>query len=161
MKKIIYSNNMTMKTTTTNTFNSIITILLFSVSYIAYSQQHHSKEDFEKIEAAKIAHITQQTSLTPQQAEDFWPLYNEYSEKRRALKHERKELMHQSETVSDDKEILKSMTRMDELREMEIALDKAYRKKFLLILSPNQVMKLYKAEKEFYRMIMKKLHEED
>ena len=153
MKKIIYSNNMTMKTTTTNTFNSIITILLFSVSYIGYSQQHHSKEDFEKIEAAKIAHITQQTSLTPQQAED--------SEKRRALKHERKELMHQSETVSDDKEILKSMTRMDELREMEIALDKAYRKKFLLILSPNQVMKLYKAEKEFYRMIMKKLHEED
>lgn len=140
----------------------ITTCILLIIALKGYTQHHHhSKEEFEKIEAAKIAHITTAVGLTPNQAEDFWPLYNEYSQKRRELKHERKDLMRNSDQLTDDKLILKSFDRIDELRLMELNLDQAYRKKFLIILSPNQVMKLYRAEKEFFRMIMRKIHEEE
>ncbi len=139
------------------------TLCLLLITIISGFSQHPqcSKEDFEKIEAAKIAHITTAVGLTPSQAEDFWPLYNEYSKKRRELKHERKELMRKSESLTEDNLILTTITRIDELRMMELNLDQAYRKKFLIILSPTQVMNLYRAEKEFYRMIMRKIHEED
>lgn len=141
----------------------ILTSCILFITIISGLSQHHthSQVDFEKIEAAKIAHITTAINLTPSQAESFWPLYNEYSKKRRELKHERKSVMRNSENLTDDKVILESFTKIDELRSMELNLDKAYRKKFLLIISPNQVMQLYRAEKEFYRMIMRKIHEDD
>ena len=140
----------------------LIICALLLTTITSYGQHHHhTKEEFQKIEAAKIAHITTEVGLTPSQAEDFWPLYNEYSKKRRELKHERKTLIRNSENLTDDKVILETFNKVDELRVKELNLDQAYRKKFLIILSPNQVMNLYRAEKEFFRMIMRKIHDDD
>src|SRR5882762_2227256 len=36
----------------------------------------------EKIKAARIGLITQRLNLTPEQAQKFWPLYNEFVQKR-------------------------------------------------------------------------------
>lgn len=144
--------------------NKLLTSLcvLLLCTLTSYAQHHnHTKEEFEKIEAAKIAHITTEVGLTPKQAEDFWPLYNEYSKKRRELKHKRRSLIRNSESITDDKVVLETFTKTDELKKMEFELDQAYRKRFLLILTPSQVMKLYRAEKDFFRMIMRKIHEEE
>lgn len=40
----------------------------------------------EKIEALKIAFITQQLNLTPEEAQKFWPIYNTYKEELAALR---------------------------------------------------------------------------
>src|SRR5437879_9747223 len=39
----------------------------------------------EKIKAARIGLITQRLGLTPEQAQKFWPIYNEFSQKRTEL----------------------------------------------------------------------------
>src|SRR6187402_1009585 len=39
-----------------------------------------------KIQAARVAYITDQLALTPEEAEKFWPIYREFSEKRRGLR---------------------------------------------------------------------------
>ena len=42
----------------------------------------------EKVEAHKIAFITNELNLTPEESQKFWPIYNEYSAKERDLRPE-------------------------------------------------------------------------
>ena len=46
----------------------------------------------EEIEAQKRAYFTEKLNLTVEEAEKFWPLYNEFQDKRRALRAKRREL---------------------------------------------------------------------
>ena len=39
-----------------------------------------------KIQAARVAYITDQLALTPEEAEKFWPIYREFSVKRKELR---------------------------------------------------------------------------
>lgn len=114
----------------------------------------------EKIRAAKVAFISEKLNLSPMEAEDFWPLYNEYSSKRRTLRREKRQLQKQSQNIQgDDALILKNMDRIEEIQMQEVALDKSYRKRFLIILTPEQVMTLYQAEREFLKMLKDKIKE--
>ncbi len=66
--------------------------LIFS-SWMCFTVQAQDAEELpqqdvsakEKIKAARIGLITQRLSLTPEQAEKFWPIYNEFTQKRRGL----------------------------------------------------------------------------
>ena len=44
----------------------------------------------DKIQAARVAYITDQLALTPEEAEKFWPIYREFSEKRREVRQQLK-----------------------------------------------------------------------
>ena len=59
----------------------LITTFIVLVTFSGFSQK--SDKSLEKIESAKIALITQRLDLTPDQAEKFWPIYNEYAHKLR------------------------------------------------------------------------------
>src|SRR5580693_4639131 len=39
-----------------------------------------SAQNGERIQALKIAYLTKQLNLTPEEAERFWPVYNQYTE---------------------------------------------------------------------------------
>ena len=65
--------------------NIIYGFLLFILSInIIQAQEHRSKE--ERIQALKVAFITEELDLTPEQSQGFWPLYNELQGKLRQLK---------------------------------------------------------------------------
>ena len=57
----------------------IIGILIFGSTF---SQDSTSPEARRKIQAARIALISERLGLTPEQAEKFWPVYREFSQKR-------------------------------------------------------------------------------
>lgn len=57
--------------------NTAFLFLFFIASHLAAQQE--SKH--EKLEALKIAFITEKLSLTTKEAQNFWPVYNEYSQK--------------------------------------------------------------------------------
>ena len=61
---------------------SLLILLLFTS--LGFSQGFRDKK--EKIKALKIAFISQKLSLTTEQAEKFWPIYNKYEDKIVALK---------------------------------------------------------------------------
>ena len=63
----------------------IIIIFLLCSSELSWAQDKAAEQ---KIQAARIALITERLGLTPEQAEKFWPLYNEFSQKRKGLRQE-------------------------------------------------------------------------
>ncbi|HPQ59614.1 MAG TPA: hypothetical protein PK499_13120, partial [Flavobacteriales bacterium] len=49
-------------------------------------------ERLQEIKAQKSAYLTQKMGLTPEEAQQFWPLYNEYDGKLEALRREMREV---------------------------------------------------------------------
>src|SRR5690349_7750029 len=65
-----------------------------SVSALAQDAEEVPQQDLtakEKIQAARIGLITQRLGLTSEQAEKFWPIYNEFTQKRTDLRKQYKD----------------------------------------------------------------------
>lgn len=58
----------------------VLLMVLFSTFSFA---QDRSKR--EKIKTLKVAFITERLNLSTNEAQSFWPLYNDYEEKRESL----------------------------------------------------------------------------
>jgi len=72
-------------------FIAVIIGLTFSQKILAQKNQN---DDIEKlVQSQKIAFFTDKIGLTPEEAEKFWPIYNEYWEKKNKIYVERKKTM--------------------------------------------------------------------
>ena len=64
-----------------------LVLLLFPVISIAQNRQGGGGGDrLQKIHSAKIGMITERLNLTPEQAPQFWAVFNEYENKKIDLK---------------------------------------------------------------------------
>ncbi|WP_187696203.1 hypothetical protein, partial [Xanthovirga aplysinae] len=114
----------------------------------------------EKIKSARVAMITEKLDLSPQQSEVFWPLYNEFNNKKEELeKRQRKTQKLAKQEISDSK-AQKEIQSIFVLKQQILDLEKSYYKKFGETLTPQQVFKLGQAEKDFRKLIIKKIREE-
>lgn len=125
----------------------------------ALAQQSHKEQRHEKIEAARIAHITSQLSLSPEQAQKFWPVYNELTQKRDAIRDEQRRVMHAMRDRSPSPEEAKSAisTHLRLEKEEAVLEEEYYGSKLQKVLEPRQILQLMKAEHEFKRMLLQRL----
>lgn len=117
------------------------------------------QEKMEKFKAMKVEYITTQLDLTPEEAEKFWPIYNEFMEQIHALEIDRKKAMREArkkETVSDV-EIERLIALNFDTDQKILDLRRKYDTRFRKVLSIQKVGKLYRAEEEFKREVMRKL----
>jgi Spy/CpxP family protein refolding chaperone len=148
----------------------IITALTFLlvVSAGALAQQkarpqHHSKErpSKEKINSLKIAYITEKLELTSDEAQKFWPIYNEFETKKDLLFAEKRQLRKvKKENVDEnlsDEEIEKSITSKFKIEQKELDLDKEYFSNFKEVLPLTKVNKLYHAQEQFKKELLQKI----
>ena len=122
------------------------------------TKERHRKEMSEKIKASKIAFITEQVKLTPEEAEKFWPVYNEMEAKKEDITHNLMDRFRGKEERPEptDDEALEIMNQRLSLEEKLLDLKAEYQEKFLDILSPVKILKLYEAEDKFRRQLMER-----
>lgn len=126
-----------------------IVALVLSLSGLAQK----GKQD--KVEALKVSFITQKVSLTTQEAQSFWPVYNEYSDK---IKHSRRNFRTQYGAVNDfktEKEAEDYLYAELKLKQTELELHKEYFEKFKKIIGSKKTGLLRLAEEEFKKEIIK------
>ena len=66
----------------------VIALLALAVSFSAMAQKPQGPQkgqDHERFEAEKVAYITQQLSLTVEEAQAFWPVYNQAVKEQREV----------------------------------------------------------------------------
>lgn len=140
------------------TYTALVSLLIFACGF-TIAQPGSGKE---KIESLKIAFITKRLDLTSKEAQQFWPLYNEYHQKRDDLKivqrQNRKNLKENYEGLSD-KEIESMIDDDIALKQKDLDLQKELHKKLKLVLSAKKIGLLYKAEEDFKRELLKQLKE--
>lgn len=123
-------------------------LLLFTLSTIIVTAQPGQRG--EKVHSLKIAYLSEQLNLSPAVAEKFWPIYNQYEEEMQSLVRERKQ---KNDTRSVD----------DILDQEQKALDikRKYSALFLKVIDNNQLNKLYRAEKEFRQMVLRRAQQRE
>src|SRR5690606_28771359 len=111
----------------------------------------HHKPDREHFKTMKIAYLTEKLSLTPEEAEKFWPVYNEYTEKKTSIhkefRQDKKEAMADNELT--DAEAEKAINERIIVKQKELDLEKEYLAKFKAVLPVKKVGLLYHAEENF------------
>ena len=137
-------------------------VLAFSIMYGSYSVNAQEETKHERLESARVAFITQRVDLKPDQAQKFWPVYNEFSDKRKEIKKALRKLRTGDIPADVSEEELKAdIRKMMDYKQKELNLEKEYFDKFLTVISAKQVVQLIKAEKDFMVAIYKRLAEKD
>jgi len=119
------------------------------------------KDRHEKIDAAKTAYLADKMNLTPDQAQKFWPLYNEFDAKRQEFRKKGRRLKEDNLDNYSEAQLREAMNNMMEARQQELNLEKEYLEKFQKVISLRQVATMYKAEKEFMKVLLNKLNDDN
>ena len=136
--------------------NTAFLFLFFIASNLVAQQE--SKH--EKLEAMKIAFITEKLSLTTKEAQNFWPIYNEFSQKIEKLrKTKRSDLGELKINIenSSDKEIEALLSDVFDAKTKEIELQKEYYSKYTKVLPIKKVALLYQSEHQFKKELLKRI----
>lgn len=145
-------------------FLTALVILIPGNEIFAQKHSHNKshKEKREKWRTEKIAFITDKVDLTPEEAQAFWPVYNELEQKRWDAQSTRRHLerkVREAEESLSEKEIIKLTREFAGSLEKESDLYVRYNEKFLEVLPPHKVLKLYKAENEFKMYMIRKFRD--
>ena len=136
-----------------NTKMLIITMLC---PLFILGQNHRMDKKREKIEVQKIAFITKQLDLTPEEAQKFWPVYNQFSDARKQLHEQHKKNRKNIDDLSDS-EIEQVIDDHIILDQKELDIKKKYHAEFKKVLSNKKIAKLYHSEDQFRRELLKRI----
>jgi len=149
---------MNLKRSTKAQYGILILLLMSFFSINSASAQRRSEDEMRKIQDAKVAIITNRLSLTPEQSAGFWPVYNEFSQKRRDIHRSQRKIINEKKAEGKtDEQVLNNLKEVQDLRQQELDLDKEYQNRFLKVITASQVIELYKAERTFNDMLIQRL----
>jgi hypothetical protein len=140
--------------------NNILVAFVLLISVNSFGQGGRLlKEKKEQIKAMKVAYITSELSLTPEEAAKFWPLYNAFEDKQHEIRAQKlKGYLDRIDDESFDNVSEKEAATL--LAQMESTEDELHqaKKKFIAslkgVISPLKILKLKKAEEGFNRKLL-------
>ena len=142
---------------------TLIPLLLFFISIATFAQDGPLRERFrekkEQIKSLKVAYITNELNLTPDEAAKFWPLFNAFEDKQQEIrKLKLKGYLDRADNNTIDRLSEKEASSM--LSQMESTEDELYqlKKKFVAnlkgVLPATKILKLKKAEEQFSKKLL-------
>ena len=138
-----------------NNFKLLIVLCLLLATSQIFAQH---KPDKDKIKSLKVAFLTERLDLTSKEAQIFWPVYNEFEEKREAMRErehtEIREKMWNSESLSE-KEASELINHYLRFEEEEEELDKNFIESIREVIPAKKTLMLLRSEYEFKRQLLK------
>ena len=121
------------------------------------SAQGRPGEGIQRVQAMKVAYITQRMNLTPEEAEKFWPLQNEFEA-------EQKKIRAQYRPGSDlsalsDAEIEQAVVNLFEMEEQITRLKRNYFARFKRVVPVRKLALYYRAETDFNKRLLQSLQQ--
>lgn len=139
-------------------FRKCMWIILFvgACSAVAMAQRNTDVRD-NKIQAYRVAVFTEVLHLSPSEAEGFWPIFNEYLDKREEIQAQLKPTT-QLDGMNDN-EVEDYVKKYFDLRQRELDLEKDLGQRLRKVLPVRKIAKIPVAEREFREALVKKLQE--
>ena len=134
----------------------ILVILITITSVIAGLAQGQGKLA-DRVRALRAEVYTRVLNLSSDEAEKFWPIFNEYADNKENLQ---KQLKPESDIDGmSDQEVEDYVKKYFEVRQKEFDLEKELVQKLRKVLPIRKIAKLPKAEREFRESLLKRLQE--
>ena len=134
---------------------------LFFLLTVLSGLSQDREERIERVKALRVAFISDKLQLTPDEAQRFWPIFNQFDDKQSDLQKEKRQLMiklqSENTTTLSEKESAKLMEE-DERLENEIQNNRRKLVKDLQGVIPNQkILMLRQIEVEFKQKLLKQI----
>jgi len=138
---------------------ALITLFMITSGNSIFAQHEDFQKKKQEIDAEKIAHITIKLNLTPEEAQVFWPVYNEYKNQMegemKAWRGEKGTIDYEKISDKDASSLAdKQIIHMQKMLEIK----KNYYAKFKQVLPPKKLLKFYDAEHGQGRHHQKQIH---
>ena len=135
-------------------------ILLISITTIA-QPGNRSGERRENIESQKIAFITSKLDLTPEEAQKFWPVYNQCQKQRKDIRDQNKPKSADGKRPNidemSDKEVEELINKRLDANQKELDIQQNCLEQYKRVLPIKKIAKLFQAEKQFKRELLKQM----
>jgi hypothetical protein len=120
-----------------------------------------TEEQIERFNQERKKYFTEKLELTEPEAKAFWPLYNDYSNRKMKIAEEERNTFmysHQNAENLSEKEISEILDKIHRLKGEAYELEREYyHTRFPSVLTPRKVLKLYKVEWDFRRHLIKEI----
>ena len=114
----------------------------------------------EKIKAARIAFITERLELTPEEAERFWPVYREFTNKRMELKQRFEQAKKNPPADKSPEQYNNDLVELGlKLKQEELNIEKDYSRKIMDVVPAQKLMALQKAEDDFRKLLIQQIQQ--
>lgn len=140
-----------------------IALILLPIAMSAQKPTQRERRAWMKeMQQYKNDYISRKLELTEDQKAKFLPLYNRMEEEERAIAEQTARMerdVRKKGDAASDLEYEKAAEAQFELKAKESQIELKYFREFKTVLSPKQLLKLKRAERDFSRELMKKHHE--
>jgi len=113
----------------------IIIAFAFTTGFAMAQEDVPSEKKQQNIEALKIAFISKELALTPEEAQKFWPVYNQYSKELKSILRDEKDVLARDEKV--------------------LNLRKGYKDQFAKVLGQERMNGVFNSEGRFRQLLIK------
>ena len=129
--------------------------LLLGGHFLASGQsQKLNRPPNPKIRALKIQVVTKNMNLSTAQKKQFLPLYTTYANELLVVYRQKHALRHNANVSSDF--VVNERLRLDQ---QIVSIKEKYKSRFLEIISPEQLEKMYQGEDEFKQLLIQRLQQ--
>ncbi len=118
----------------------IISFIFVSQFLTAQVETQPENKNQENIEALRVAFITKELELTPDEAQKFWPVYNQYARQMHTI-------------VKEDQDII-------DRDEKVLNLRKQYKDEFIKIIGQPRMNRMFGAEGRFRKLLIKRMYKQ-
>ncbi len=146
-------------------------ILLSALGTILFTAPLFGQDEDEKggrserhreIKAQQSAYLTKRMSLSPEEAQRFWPIHNRFDEEMDAQRRSSREAMRSLKDGTrslTEAEATRLLEQRLTLQELELTLRKRYDAEFRKAIGAVKTLELYRAERDFHREMLKHMRD--
>lgn len=141
---------------------NLILILCLLSAQLTIQAQGNRDGIRDRIKSERIAFLTKEMNLSPEDAQRFWPVVNKYSsELEEAKKNQRRLRIQTYPNVNklSNQELEKYLKDELELNQKIHSLEQAMHKELTTVISPLLHVKYYQAERKFRMELLKRIKE--
>lgn len=139
-----------------------LVFFLFIIISVPFTNSTAQNPNLEKLNDYKIGFFTRKLNLSSQEAEKFWPVYNDYQRQRNQIQVEKLKLnrnFNQNGSTLSDKELEEMGDKYVGCLVQESDLAVALHKKLKEVLPPGKVILYYQAENQYKIQLLNELRD--
>jgi hypothetical protein len=139
-------------------------LALFLLSTIGFTQPKGKKGGpiRERIRSERVAFITDRLSLSAEEAQRFWPVYNKFTDQLEEVKKQQREnrkTTNDKLAVLSDKEVERLLQEELSAQQQIVDLQRKYQVELAKVIPVKKIAMLYKAEHDFKITLLRKMRE--
>ncbi|HNV52876.1 MAG TPA: hypothetical protein PLH91_00665 [Tenuifilaceae bacterium] len=141
---------------------SIKHLLVFCTLAFSLSLSAQTTDPEKALKAEKVTFLTNKLQLTADEAKVFWPIYDEYWERKIAIQNERRKFVEEFAKDVDklsEADIINYTNRYVNSSKQETELLAEFNTRLKTILPPKKIMLLYQSNYDFKDYLLKKVKE--